>query len=65
MPACDRTGDNCRCTYQGCSRRGNCCQCVAYHRDRNEAPACFFSNAGERTYNRSLQHLLQDRGIKP
>lgn len=65
MHTCDRSSKDCRCTYPGCSRKGNCCQCVAFHRDRNEAPACFFSEAGERTYNRSMQHLMQDRGIKP
>jgi len=65
MPACDRTGDNCKCTYPGCSRHGNCCQCVAFHRDRNEATACFFTPEGERSYDRSLQHLMRDRGLTP
>jgi len=36
---------------------------VAYHREQGEATACFFSAEGERSYDRSLQHLMRDRGI--
>lgn len=65
--SCTRTGENCRCTYnnKGCPRRGNCCQCVAYHRDKGQASACMFTTAGEKTYDRSLANLMRDRGIKP
>ena len=38
MPACDRGTGTCACT-SSCSRRGSCCQCVAFHRGRGEAPA--------------------------
>jgi hypothetical protein len=63
--SCSATGkDNCKCTYTpDCSRKGNCCQCVAYHRGKGEATACFFTPAGERTYDRSLKHLMLDRRI--
>lgn len=62
---CPATGkDNCACTYTPtCSRKGNCCQCVAYHRGRGEATACFFTPAGERSYDRSLRNLMRDRGV--
>jgi hypothetical protein len=60
---CSATGkDNCRCTYRSCSRRGNCCQCVAYHRSKGEFTACFFSPEAERSYDRSFKRLLADRG---
>ena len=62
MAACDRTADKCKCTYSSCSRRGNCCQCVAYHAPKGEFTACFFSPEAERTYNRSLDNLMKDRG---
>lgn len=50
----------CSCTYP-CSRKGKCCDCVAYHQSRGELPGCFFSKAGERTYDRSLDALVRDR----
>lgn len=61
---CSATGkDNCSCSYASCSRRGNCCQCVAYHKSKNQFTACFFSTEAERTYDRSLQMLIKDRGL--
>lgn len=55
--------DNCACTYTACARRGNCCQCVAYHRGSDQFPACFFSAATERSHDRSFKMLLKDRGL--
>lgn len=64
--SCTRTGDNCLCTYTpACSRRGNCCQCVSFHRERGEATGCMFTPAGERSYDRSLANLMRDRKISP
>ncbi len=31
---------NCGCSYEPCSRKGICCECIAYHRSRGEKPAC-------------------------
>jgi len=50
--------DNCPCTYSSCERRGACCQCVAYHRDRNQMVACYFTPEVERTYDRSMRAFL-------
>ncbi len=44
---------SCTCTYEPCSRKGNCCACVAYHRDMDELPGCFFTPEAEATYDRS------------
>ena len=49
---------NCNCSYDPCSRKGICCECIAYHRSNKELPACFFSNEIERTYDRSIQKFL-------
>ncbi len=49
---------NCACTYP-CSRRGLCCECVAYHRQRNELPGCFFPPEVERTYDRSVRRFVE------
>ncbi len=53
----------CPCTYV-CKRHGKCCECVAHHRGVGEFPACFFTKEGEKSYDRSLNMLLRDRGKK-
>jgi hypothetical protein len=53
---------NCSCTYVACDKRGNCCKCVEYHRKKNEIPGCFFTTAGERTWDRSFAGFCRDRG---
>ena len=37
----DVNKSNCNCSYP-CSRKGICCDCIAYHRKRGELPACYF-----------------------
>lgn len=49
---------NCSCTYTSCPRHGNCCECVAYHRDKNQMVACYFTPEQERTYDRSMKNFL-------
>jgi len=44
----------CTCTYEPCSRKGKCCDCISYHRGMGELPGCLFSPAAERTYDRSI-----------
>lgn len=54
----------CNCTYEPCSRKGLCCECLQYHRAHGELPACLFPDSVERTYDRSLKRFLavhQDR----
>ena len=63
MDACDRRAANlklCNCTYD-CSKKGHCCECLAYHRGMNQFPACFFSARAEKTYDRSFAALVRDR----
>ena len=43
----------CNCTYEPCSRKHKCCECLHYHRKSGELPACFFNAEFERTYDRS------------
>ena len=49
----------CTCTYEPCSRKGACCDCVAYHRDNGELPGCFFTAEAERSYDRSIANFLR------
>lgn len=51
----------CNCTYEPCSRKGTCCLCLEYHRNMDELPACYFSVADERTYDRSVSRFLRSR----
>jgi len=53
--------ENCPCTYPGCSKKGKCCDCIKYHKERGELPACFFSEEAEKTYDRSIEKFIQDR----
>jgi hypothetical protein len=54
---------HCTCTYAACDKRGNCCKCVAFHHNRGEIPGCFFTPAGELTYDRSFNNFAKDRGL--
>ena len=49
--------ENCTCTYS-CEKKGKCCECVAYHKSRNEVPGCFFSAEAEAKYDRSIEHFI-------
>lgn len=49
----------CTCTYEPCSRKGTCCDCVAYHLRARELPGCVFDARGERTYDRSFEHFAR------
>jgi hypothetical protein len=55
---------NCNCSYEPCSRKGNCCECLRYHWSQNELPACLFPDAVERTYDRSLARFMRIQGGK-
>jgi hypothetical protein len=54
----------CNCTYEPCSRKGVCCECIQYHLKLNELPACFFPDDVERTYDRSIEKFVQIHGKK-
>ena len=51
----------CNCSYDPCERKGLCCQCLQYHRRSGELPACFFPEAVEKTYDRSIKRFIQSR----
>jgi hypothetical protein len=60
--ACDNLGKNkksCNCTYEPCSRKGKCCECLAFHRSAGELPACCFTAGQEATYDRSVAHFVR------
>jgi len=51
--------ERCNCTYEPCSRKGYCCECMEYHRRMGELPACYFSPEVERTYDRSIRRFIK------
>jgi len=59
-PNIDRNMEFCSCTYEPCSRKGLCCECVQYHIRMRQLPACAFSKAAERTYDRSFTKFIED-----
>jgi len=49
----------CNCTYEPCSRKGICCECIIYHWKMGELPACFFPDDVEKTYDRSIERFIK------
>ncbi len=49
----------CNCTYEPCSRKGRCCECIAYHLEMEELPACAFPPEIERAYDRSFKRFAE------
>jgi hypothetical protein len=60
MPECTnyRTNlENCTCGYEGCPRKGKCCECLSYHLADHELPACCFPPDVAQTNERSFQRF--------
>ncbi|MBN2371560.1 MAG: cytosolic protein [Vicinamibacteria bacterium] len=51
--------ERCNCSYEPCSRKGNCCECLRYHLRARELPACCFPKDAEKTYDRSFRHFAR------
>ena len=47
------------CSYEPCPRKGKCCECIAYHLESDELPACVFSPEVEKTYDRSFARFTE------
>jgi len=61
----ERNRKGCNCSYEPCSRKGICCECIRYHWTMGELPACFFPDDVEKTYDRSIENFartFQKRG---
>jgi hypothetical protein len=55
----------CNCTYEPCSRKGRCCECMRYHVGKRELPACAFTPEAERTCDRSFARFVKDNSSDP
>lgn len=61
MPSCEMEKNlaACNCSYEGCDRKGKCCECLVYHRKSGELPACYFPADMEKRYDRSVNAFVQ------
>ena len=49
----------CNCSYEPCSRKGICCECLHYHRRNGQLPACYFPDDIEKGYDRSIENFIK------
>lgn len=59
---CRHHDDNrahCNCSYEPCSRKGNCCLCLQYHLRMRQLPACAFPDEVEQTHDRSFERFIK------
>ncbi|MGD9310411.1 MAG: DUF6485 family protein [Desulfosarcina sp.] len=62
----DENRERCNCSYEPCSRKGTCCDCLTYHVQMRQLPACVFPDDAELTYDRSYEHfarLVQEKRV--
>lgn len=59
----DHNKQNCNCSYP-CSKKGLCCECIAYHRKMGQLPACYFPDDVEKTYDRSVEKFIETFHIR-
>jgi len=60
-PNADVNLRTCACTYPSCEKKGQCCECIKFHRERNELPGGLFSPEQERTYDRSVEDFMSTK----
>lgn len=60
----DRNTSFCNCTYDPCSRKGVCCDCLQYHLKSQELPGCCFPPNVEKTYDRSFAAFAKAWNLK-
>ena len=58
-PNIEKNLQRCNCSYGGCSKKGTCCECLHYHLQMRQLPACVFPDDVERTYDRSFAKFAQ------
>ncbi len=51
--------ESCNCSYEPCSRKGLCCDCLRYHLKSRQLPGCCFPDDAEKTFDRSFEHFAR------
>lgn len=49
----------CNCSYEPCSRKGKCCECIQYHLEMKQLPACAFPDDVEKSWDRSFRKFVE------
>jgi len=49
----------CNCGFE-CERKGVCCLCVEYHRNKKQLPACYFSDKIAASHDRSAETYFKE-----
>lgn len=55
----DKNKKDCNCSYEGCPRKGICCECIRNHLNKRQLPACFFPESEEKSYDRSFEKFCE------
>ena len=51
--------EHCNCSYPGCDKKGVCCECLRYHLNMQQLPACCFPEEAEASYDRSFRKFVE------
>ena len=55
----DQNLARCNCTYVPCDKKGICCECLSYHLNMRQLPACCFPADVEKTWDRSFETFVR------
>lgn len=55
----ERNLKGCNCSYEGCPRKGICCECLRHHIKNRQLPACCFPDDVEKGYDRSFENFVE------
>ena len=50
---------NCHYNFEDCPRKGICCECILYHRELRQLPACYFDMEAELKGDRSIENFVK------
>ena len=51
--------EGCPCTHTECSSHGVCCECLKYHLNLRQLPACCFPDEIAKTDERSFEKFVE------
>ena len=55
----DQNLARCNCIYEPCDKKGICCECLSYHLNMRQLPACCFPADVEKTWDRSFETFVR------
>jgi hypothetical protein len=55
----DKNQETCNCSHTECSNHGICCECIRYHLNLKQLPACCFPEEIAKTDERSFEKFCE------